>query len=118
MLSLPPRSLAKSTKRRTASGPPAEHVGDVVIAQVAVKAVAAEKGADPGRELDAPRIDLDVFAVADRARDDISMRRFRGLLRRNEPLLQLPRDERMVFGELLDAPPDDPINSAVAHLMP
>ena len=76
MLSLPPRSLARSMKRCTAAL--AAHLDDgrdVLVAQVAVQAVAAEKEARARRERDAPRVDLHVLAVADRARDDVPVRR-------------------------------------------
>ena len=75
MLSLPPRSFARSMKRRTADvAAEADDPGDVVVSQVAVETVAAEQEARGGGERDAARIDLHVFAVADRARDDVTVR--------------------------------------------
>src|SRR5579859_5160730 len=71
--------------------------GDVVVAQVSVKAVAAEQEARGGREGDASGVDLDVLAIADGARDDVPVGRPSGLLRGDEPLFELPGDERVVL---------------------
>src|ERR1700730_2111442 len=89
---------------------------DVIVSQISVQTVAAEEKAKAGSERDTSRVDLDVLAVADGTRDDVAMRRTRCFLRSDEPLLQLPRDERMVLGQLFDVIAVDAINAAIADL--
>ena len=69
-----------------------------------MQAVGAEQEAIARRERDEPGVDLDVIAVADRARDHVAVRRSARFFGRDEPLLELPGDERVVLGDLLTWP--------------
>ena len=82
MLSLPPRSLASSMNRFTAASPPEnDDHRDLVVAQVAVQTVGAEQEAVARSGAHEPGVDLDVVAVADRARDHVAVRRRLRLVR-------------------------------------
>ena len=94
----------------------ADDGADVELAQVAVEAVAAEEETVAREELHEARVDLDVVAVADGARDHVSMRRLLRLLGGDEALLQLPRDEGVILGQLLHLGAADAVDAAVAHL--
>ena len=77
---------------------------DVGVVEVPVEAVAAEEEARARLDAHDARVDLDVLAVTDGARDDVAVRGPLRLLRGDEALVHLPGDERVVLGELLDAP--------------
>ena len=81
----------------------AAQVGDLrdfLGAHVAVEPVAAEQELVTHLELDPVGVDLHVVAIAHRAGDHVAVTAVFGLLRRDEALLELPRDERVIFREL------------------
>ncbi len=88
----------------------------VLVLEVAMEAVAAEKEAVALVQLHKTRVDLDVVAIADRPSDDVAVGRTLRLLRSDEPLLDLPRDQRVIFGKLFDCAAASTIDAAVTDL--
>lgn len=81
-----------------------------------MEAVAAEQEAVALLDVEDARVDLDVVPVAHRARDDVAVGRLVRLLRRDEPLPELPRDEGVVLGHLRRRLPTHQVDAAVADL--
>src|SRR5690606_16274475 len=76
-----------------------EDVRDLVLAQVPVEPVATEKVDVAWLRFPHARVDLDVVAAAHGARDDVSLAARPRFGRRDQPLLDLPGDQRVVLGQ-------------------
>ena len=86
------------------------------VAKIAVQSIGTQQVSVARAEVDETGIDLDVLPIADRAGNDIAMRRAPGLLWGNQSLLEFPTNEGVVFGQLYGFIVANLIDAAVSNL--